>query len=155
MGSPVWNLLNCTPALLVGKWAGSWSVLVAAKGSLWGPQLPGGPRWLHLVELWEIYGLSSPATWIFQSTCLEPSRFFASGLDVSDNLLFRILYKFYLLCFLLHALPFTKKNFSTSQSSFLMMIIPFPLCFKNTPRFLLAFEMSFIKNPPIYAHFHN
>lgn len=151
MGIPVLNLPSCTPTPHVGKWTGPWPVLVTAKGSLWGLQFSGSPRWPHLVELREISRLSNPATWILQSGWNQAHLLHQDRICLTIYFLEYFMFYFLFICFLL---PFRKKNFSASQSSFLR-IIPFPLWFKNTPRFLPAFETSFYKKPPICTHFHN
>lgn len=157
MGIPVGNPCLESPELCscstCGQRAGSWPVLVTAKGSLWGPQHLGSLRWPHIEHLWEICRLSNPTTWIFQSACLEWSRFFASGLDLSDNLLFRILYKFYLLfsfaCITLYKEKFQCKSVIILEDYSLSPVI------QEYPKISASFWNELYKNPPIYAHFHN
>lgn len=172
MGIGLQDLLSCAPASCVGEQARLQPALTTAKGCLCGLSLSGSPRRLQLVELWELSRLFNPATqesnwvpqdqmcliqgwvvfWVNFSSSLFEIICFTSQLLLRTrishcNLLFRIFYRIYFLCFLLHTLPFTKKNFSSSLLPFLR-ITPFPLWFKNVLRYLPAF----IK---VHIHFHN
>lgn len=163
--------LSYAPAPRVGKRAGLCPVLVTAKGCLQGLQFSGSPRWPQLVELWKCSRLfhlaTEEANWLLQDqiypiqgsevSWVNFSRFHFEGICFTSqlmlrtrishyNLLPRIFYRIYFLCFLLHTLPFTKKKFSASLPSFLR-ITPFPLWFKNVLRFLSGFEMYFCKKP--------
>lgn len=129
----------------------------------------GNPWWPHLVELWELSRLFNPATqeenwspqdhmcllqgsevsWVNFSSFLFEGISFTSQLMLRTrishyNLLSRIFYRIYFLCFLLHTLTFTKKNFSTSLPSFLWQN-PFPQWFRIVLRFLPGFKMCFQK----------
>lgn len=171
MGIALQDLLSCVPASCVSKQARLWPALTIAKGCLWGLWISGSLRRLHLVELREHSRLFSPATqetnwvpqdqmcpmqgwevfWVNFSSCLFEIICFTSQLLLRTrishcNLLFRIFYRTYFLCFLLHTLPFTKKYFSSSLLSFSRITL-FPLWFKNVLRFLSAFEMCFCKSP--------
>lgn len=139
----------------------------------------GSPWWPHLVELWEPSRLLNPpsqeenwlphdqicliqvseVSWVNFSSFLFEGICFTSQLMLRtrishNNLLSRIFYRIYFLCFLLHSLPFTKKTCSASLPSFLR-ITPFPLWFKNLTRFLPAFEMCFCKKASVYINLHN